>query len=181
MREERRESCMFGLGMIATIIIINVTYVTLYTIRLIFTMKAQRTLASALSIVEVFIYIVGLNIVLENIDKPLNILAYCIGYGLGVFLGSKIEEWIALGYVTLQIVVDNENTNLPNVLRERGYGVTSWLGDGRDGPRLVMQVLAKRKNEKKLYDTINEIAPRAFVVSYEPRFFKGGFWTKRVR
>ncbi len=172
---------MFGLGMIATIIIINVTYVTLYTIRLIFTMKAQRTLASALSIVEVFIYIVGLNIVLENIDKPLNILAYCIGYGLGVFLGSKIEEWIALGYVTLQIVVDNENTNLPNVLRERGYGVTSWLGDGRDGPRLVMQVLAKRKNEKKLYDTINEIAPRAFVVSYEPRFFKGGFWTKRVR
>lgn len=172
---------MFDLGMIATIIVINVTYVTLYTIRLIFTMKAQRLLASILSVAEVFIYLVGLNIVLENIDKPLNILAYCVGFGLGVYLGSKIEEWLALGYITLQIVVDSESTRLPVVLREKGYGVTSWPADGKDGQRIVMQVLAKRNNEKKLYNTINEISPKAFVISYEPRFFKGGFWTKRIR
>lgn len=172
---------MFDYEIIAAIIIINVTYVTLYTVRLIFTMKAQRLLASILSIVEVFIYLVGLNIVLDNIDKPLNIIAYCFGFGLGVYLGSKIEEWLALGYVTLQIVVDSESTRLPLVLREKGYGVTSWLAEGRDGQRIVMQVLAKRNNEKKLYNLINETAPKAFIISYEPRYFKGGFWTKRIR
>lgn len=172
---------MFDFSIIGTIIVINVAYVSLYTIRLIFTMKAQRLLASMLSVAEVFIYLIGLNIVLDNIDKPLNILAYCLGYGLGVYLGSKIEEWLALGYILLQIVVDTESTRLPGVLREKGFGVTSWPADGRDGPRIVMQVLAKRKNEKKLYHTINEVSPKAFVISYEPRYFKGGFWTRRVR
>lgn len=171
---------MFDYGIIGTIIVINVIYVSLFTIRLIFVMKGKRLLASSLSVVEVFVYLIGLNIVLDNIDKPLNIVAYCIGFGLGVFLGSKIEDWLALGYITLQIVVDYEHTVLPEVLREKGYGVTSWLADGKDGQRLVMQVLAKRYHERRLYAAIQEVAPRAFIISHEPRFFAGGFWTRRL-
>src|SRR5690554_3056327 len=104
-------------------------------------MKGYRLLASMISMFEVFIYLIGLTIVLDNIDKPLNIMAYCLGFAGGVYLGAKIEEWLALGYVTLQIVVDNESTQLPVVLRKKGYGVTSWLADGKDGQRMVMQVL----------------------------------------
>ncbi|CAM3380636.1 DUF2179 domain-containing protein [Marinicrinis lubricantis] len=167
--------------MIGTIAVINIVYVSLFTVRLIFVMKNYRSLAAAISMVEVFVYLMGLNIVLDNIDEPINLAAYCIGFGLGVFLGSKIEEWLALGYVTAQIVVDSESSKLPAALRERGFGVTSWLADGRDGHRLVMQVLAKRSHEKKLIATVNEIAPKAFYISYEPRFFKGGFWTRRLR
>lgn len=144
-------------------------------------MKSRRALATAISMIEVFVYLMGLTIVLNNIENPLNIIAYCVGWGSGVWLGIKIEEWMALGYCTLQIVVDSGSTSLPVTLRERGYGVTSWLAEGKDGPRLVMQVLAKRNNEKKLLRTINELAPKAFVISYEPRFFRGGFWTKRLK
>ncbi|MFD2672545.1 DUF2179 domain-containing protein [Marinicrinis sediminis] len=167
--------------MILTIVVINVVYVSVFTIRLIFVMKSYRTLASLLSMFEVLVYLVGLNIVLDNIDNPFNLAAYCIGFGAGVYMGSKIEEWLALGYITAQIVVDNESSKLIAVLREKGFGVTSWLADGKDGHRLVMQVLAKRSNEKKLLNTINEVAPKAFYISHEPRFFKGGFWTRRLR
>ncbi len=138
-------------------------------------------LATFISMVEVFVYLMGLTIVLNNIDNPLNIVAYCVGWGSGVWLGIKIEEWMALGYSILQIVVDSGSTSLAVTLRERGFGVTSWLAEGKDGPRLVMQVLAKRANEKKLLKSINELAPKAFVISYEPRYFRGGFWTKRLR
>ncbi|RXT04895.1 DUF2179 domain-containing protein [Ammoniphilus sp. CFH 90114] len=172
---------MDGLGIIATIFIINIVYVSLFTIRLIFVMKGQRLLASFLSMIEVFVYLIGLNIVLANIDKPLNLLAYCIGWGTGVYLGSKIEEWLALGYVTIQIVVDSSETNLPSVLRDKGYGVTSWLAEGKDGNRITMLVLAKRSNEKKLLNAVEQLAPKAFVISYDPRYFKGGFWTKRLK
>ena len=171
---------MIDLGMIGIIVCVNIAYVSLFTVRLIFVMKGYRMYASLLSMFEVFIYLIGLNIVLENIDKPLNLLAYCIGFGTGVYLGSKIEEWLALGYVTMQVVVDSKSTNLPTFLREKGYGVTSWVADGKDGQRMVMQILAKRNHEKKFYQTMDELAPRAFVISYEPRFFRCGFWTRRL-
>lgn len=171
---------MSGLSMIVTIVVINIIYVSLFTIRLLFVMKGQKVLASLISVVEVFVYLIGLNIVLDNIDKPHNLIAYCLGWGTGVYLGSKIEEWLALGYITVQITIDQKTMKVPDLLREKGFGVTSWPAEGRDGHRIVMQVLAKRSNEKKLMQTIETIAPSAFVISYEPRYFRGGFWTKRL-
>lgn len=171
---------MIELDMILIIIAINVIYVTVHTVRLILLMKSYQVQASLLSMIEVFIYLVGLNIVLENIDNYFNIAAYCIGFGGGIYLGGKIEAWLALGYVTMQIVVDSKSTRLPVILREKGYGVTSWIADGKDGQRMVMQVLAKRSHEKKFYRTMEKLAPKAFVISYEARFFRGGFWTRRL-
>jgi len=139
---------MNGINMIVTIVVINVVYVSLFTIRLLFVMKGQNILASLVSIVEVYTYLMGLNIVLENIDEVQNLIAYCLGWGSGVYLGSKIEKWLALGYIAVQIVIDKQEEDIPIVLREKGFGVTSWLADGRDGNRIVMQVLAKRTNEK---------------------------------
>jgi uncharacterized protein YebE (UPF0316 family) len=168
------------LKMMLIIFVINIVYVSLFTMRIILVMKSQQLLAAALSVVEVLVYLIGLNLVLNSIDDPFNLFAYCIGYGTGVLLGGKIEQWLALGYITLQIVVDQGESKLPIILRDKGYGVTSWTAEGKDGLRLVMQVLAKRSNENKLYKQIHEISPRAFIISYEPRFFRGGFWTKRI-
>ncbi|WP_282942135.1 DUF2179 domain-containing protein [Paenibacillus sp. RC67] len=172
---------MNALETIITIVVMNVVYVSLFTIRIILVMKARRVLASFISMFEVFVYLMALNIVLQNINEPLNLAAYCIGWGAGVWLGIKIDEWIALGYSILQIVVNYESTQLPLTLRDKGFGVTSWMAEGRDGPRLVMQVLTKRNQEKRLMQLIHDLAPKAFVISYEPRTFRGGFWTKRLK
>jgi uncharacterized protein YebE (UPF0316 family) len=154
------------------------TYVSIFTLRLILVIKGKRTIAALLSMIEVFIYLVGLQIVLQNLSSPIYIAAYCIGFGLGVFLGSRIEEALALGYSVVQVIADTVNTSLPDQLRASGYGVTVWQGEGRNGPRLVMQVLVKRSAERKLLDAISATAPKAFVISHEPRHFRGGFWAK---
>lgn len=166
------------LWIIALILGINVTYVSIFTLRLILVIKGKRTTAALLSMIEVFIYLVGLKIVLQNLSSPVYIAAYCIGFGIGVYLGSRIEEALALGYSVVQVIADSVNTSLPDQLRGKGYGVTVWQGEGRNGPRLVMQVLVKRSAEKKLLDTISATAPKAFVISHEPRHFRGGFWAK---
>lgn len=163
-----------------TIFTINIVYVSFFTVRMIMVMKGQKLLASLISTVEIFVYLMGLSLVLDNLDNPLNLASYCIGWGTGVYVGSKIEEKLALGYVTVQIVLDSAQTDISRILREKGYGVTSWEANGKDGQRVVMHVLAKRRNERKLYDTIKDLAPKAFVISYEPKFFQGGFWTKRI-
>lgn len=172
---------MSPVEMVLTIIVINVGYVSISTVRFIFVMKSRRKTAALISTVEIFTYLMGLNLVLKHIHQPVNLAAYCIGWGGGVFLGSKIESWLALGYVTFQIVVDTTKTHLPQVLRERGYGVTSWAAEGRDGMRLSMMVLAKRSNERKLMALIDEVSPNAFVVAHDLKSFRGGFWTKKLR
>lgn len=170
-----------GITFIGIIIGINILYVSFFTLRMLMVIKGYRLLASLLAMVEVFVYLKGLELVLDNLDNPINLAAYCIGWGLGVFVGSKIEEYLALGYVTVQVVVDSLEMELPGKLREQGFGVTSWVAEGRDGPRLMMQVLTKRSNEQKLWKLVTSIAPKAFIVSFEPKNLKGGFWVKRLR
>lgn len=168
-------------SIILLIIIINVAYMTLTTLRLILVIKGYKVVASFLSMAEVFIYLMGLTIVLDNLENPFNIAAYCIGWGLGVYCGSIIENRLALGYVVFEVIVDSLEIELPIHIRAKGYGVTSWVADGKDGKRLCMKVLAKRKNEQKLKDYIKSLSPKAFIISYEPSRFNGGFLLKSTK
>lgn len=168
-------------SIILLIILINVTYMTLTTLRLILVIKGYRGIASFLSMAEVFVYLTGLTLVLDNLDEPLNIVAYCIGWGLGVYCGSIIESRLALGYVVFEVIADSLEIELPSHIRAKGYGVTSWVADGKDGKRICMKVLAKRKNEQKLKKYILNISPKAFIISYEPTRFNGGFLVKSTQ
>ncbi|NLO98082.1 MAG: DUF2179 domain-containing protein [Peptococcaceae bacterium] len=166
--------------LVLLIMAINITYVSLTTIRLILMIKALRGFASLLSVVEVLVYITGLSIILTNLNSVWNIAAYCIGYGIGVYVGSRIEEKLALGYITAQVIFYTVNDDAPQKLRQEGFGVTTWLGEGRDGPRMVMLVLAKRNRQKELLKLIDSYCPSAFVLFNEPKNFRGGFWTKKI-
>lgn len=167
--------------MVLIILAINIVYVSFFTIRMILTLKGQKYLAAALSTIEVVIYIVGLGLVLDNLNKIQNLIAYAVGYALGVLVGTKIEEWLALGYVTVQVITNRYDESLPNKLRDEGFGVTSWMGEGRDGPRLMMDILTRRKTQQDLYNYILAFDSKAFIISHEPKHFHGGFWVKGLK
>ncbi|MFZ3579640.1 DUF2179 domain-containing protein [Virgibacillus sp. DJP39] len=167
--------------MVAIILIINVVYVSLYTLRMILTLKGRQYIAAFISMFEIVVYVIGLGLVLDNLDQIQNIVAYALGFGIGVVVGSKIEEKLALGYITVNVISTDPNLEFTRKLRDKGYGVTSWFAYGMDGDRLAMQILTPRKYELKLYETIKTIDPKAFIISYEPKQINGGFWVKQVR
>ncbi|WP_198949186.1 DUF2179 domain-containing protein [Lottiidibacillus patelloidae] len=167
--------------MIGLILLINIVYVSFFTIRMILTLKGQRYLAAFISVFEVIIYVIGLGIVLENLDNLYNLIAYATGYGLGVLVGMKIEEKLALGYIKVNVIVKDVNTEIPRILRDKGYGVTSWIANGLEGERLMIEILTSRKSEVDLYNTVKKIDEKAFIISHEPKAFYGGFWVKKVR
>lgn len=174
---------MLGNAVVVVIIIltINIVYVTFSTVRMILTLKGRRYLAAFVSTFEVVIYIIGLGLVLDNLNAIQNIIAYAVGYAIGIIVGSKIEEKLALGYITVNVVSSNPDIEFTKKLREQGYGVTSWSSYGMDGDRLSMQILTPRKYELKLYESIKKLDPKAFIISYEPKRIHGGFWVKQVR
>ncbi|MDV2886779.1 DUF5698 domain-containing protein [Alkalihalophilus pseudofirmus] len=170
-----------ALIMVLTILIINVVYVTLFTVRMIFTLKGQRYLAAGVSVIEILVYVIGLSLVLDNLDQPQNLIAYALGYGIGVIIGMKVEEKLALGYITVNVITKEYEPDIPNALRDKGYGVTNWVAYGREGERLMMEILTSRRSEQNLYQTVKELDPKAFIISHEPKAFFGGFWVKGIR
>ena len=167
--------------MVTIILLINITYVSFFTIRMILTLKGYRYTAAFISMLEVVIYVVGLGLVLENLNQIQNLVAYAVGYGLGVIVGMKIEEKLALGYITVNVIAKEYDLDLPKLLREKGYGVTSWKAQGLEGDRIAIQILTPRKYELSLYATLKEIDPKVFIIAYEPKTIYGGFWVKTVK
>lgn len=167
--------------MVAAIFVINVCYVTFLTMRTILTLKGYRYMAAIVSFLEVLVYVVGLGLVMSSLDQIQNIIAYALGFSVGIIVGMKIEEKLALGYTVINVTSAEHELDLPRQLRDVGYGVTHYTAYGRDGARIVMQILTPRRYEAKLIETVNQIDAKAFVIAYEPRTIHGGFWARGVR
>ncbi|MRH44901.1 DUF2179 domain-containing protein [Aquibacillus halophilus] len=170
-----------ALVMIVIILSVNVFYVSFSTMRVILTLKGRRYIAAFIGMFEITIYTLGLGLVLGNLDRIENLVAYALGYGIGVIVGSMIEEKLALGYITVNVISADPELTFTKQLRDKGYGVTSSYAYGMDGDRLSMQILTPRKYELQLYEVIKNIDPKAFIISYEPKQIHGGFWVKQVR
>ncbi|MGX7195224.1 DUF2179 domain-containing protein [Enterococcus olivae] len=172
------------LKMLLMIFFINFIYVTLSTIRLLLTMKGYRLIAPVVSMFEIIIYVLGLSLVLDSLDNPVNLIVYALGFAIGIGFGIRIEDRMALGYTMVTAILPStskEEDTLPATLRAEGYGVTVSYGEGLEGPRLMLEILSPRNKEKQLYQTIHSVESRAFIISYEPKHISGGFWTKKVR
>lgn len=167
--------------LLGQIFLINLLYITLNTIRVILTMRGYRKAAPLLAIIEVTIYTVGLSLVMEYLSNPIYLIAYALGFGVGIYTGMLIEDRLALGYSVIHIITDSLDHSLAENLRELGYGVTIETGYGRDGERLILTALAPRSKETQLFKAIGELSPTAFYYSSEAKYIKGGFWTKSIR
>lgn len=166
---------------IILILLLQLIYVPLLTLRTIFLVKNMTTVAAILGFMEALIYVSGLSLVFSGDQGPLAMLVYALGFGLGIFVGGIVENKLAIGYNSFTVNLMNKNTDLINHLRNEGFGVTVFEGEGRDSKRYSLDILTKRNREQELLDLIDEYEPTSFIVSYEPRRFKGGFLVNSMK
>src|SRR5690625_502713 len=124
--------------MIVIILAINIVYVSLSTVRMILTLKGQKYIAATIGTFEIMLYTIGLGLVLDNLDRIENLIAYGIGYGIGVIVGAKIEERLALGYISVNVISTETDLNLKITIVEGCFGVKSWVLYGMDGNGVAM-------------------------------------------
>ena len=160
---------------ILLILLLQLIYVPLLTLRTIFLVKNMTVIASLLGFAEAFVYVFGLSLVFSGEQGPLAMLVYALGFGLGIVIGGVIENKLAIGYNNFAVNLMDKNTALIDHLRKEGFGVTVYEGEGRDSKRYRLDILTKRNREEELLDLIDQYEPKSFIVSYEPRRFKGGF------
>ncbi len=87
------------------------------------------------------------------------VVAYALGKTLGVFIGNKIEDRLALGTLEVDVFFNNKNKmiKIAEKLREEGYTVNNFLARGNNGGRRYkVEVVISRKEFKVLEDIMNE-------------------------
>ncbi len=164
------------------IFIARVTDMSLFTLRMLFLVKGRRLTAAALGFVEVIIYITALGKVVNGLSDYRNLLAYALGYACGNYLGSYLEEKLAVGKLTAQIVCSHcDRHQLAEKLRQEGFGVTVVEGEGKHGKRHILNVMLARKNVRKLYNVVESTESNPFVTIFDIKSIKGGYFTKMRR
>lgn len=166
---------------ILMILLLQLLYVPCFTLRTIFIVKQLRTQATLLGAVESLIYIFGLSLVFDGEQSFWSMIVYALGFSIGIYIGTLIEEKLAIGYTCIQVNIPTLNQPLIDKLREEGYVVTVFEGTGRDSIRYKLEILTKRNQEEGLYEMIEEYQPNAFIITYEPRKFKGGYLLKAMK
>ncbi len=149
--------------------------VSLSTVRILMLTRGKRLPAAILGFFEVSIYITALSQVVGSLDKPWKILVYALGFSCGTLVGGYLEEKMAVGYTFVELVPKNQPLELVTALRDENFGVTLLEGEGRSGPRYILNIILRRKDLSRLRAVIDRVDPDAFYTILDARGTKGGY------
>ena len=158
------------------IFFIRVLNMALDTVRMLTVMRGMRTITWILGVLQTALLLVALGSVLNDLNNPLYIAAYSIGFGTGNVVGMQLEKRLAFGYINITIISPDEGGKIANTLRDQGHAVTEIPARGKDGSVKVIECSVQRKYAKEVQDIALECDPKAFITSRDIQRIWRGYW-----
>jgi uncharacterized protein YebE (UPF0316 family) len=156
------------------IFLARVSDVTIGTLRIVFVSKGMKYLAPVLGFFEVFIWLLAMSKIMQNLDNWLYYIAYSGGFATGNFVGLILEERLALGHVNLRIITQKDGSELIRRLAAEGFGVTQIEAVGSQGKVHVIYCTIKRTAYPEVIPIIYQCNPNAFYTIEDIRFINKG-------
>lgn len=135
----------------------------LSTLRLIVVANGKKKLGAILQGIISLVWIIVTGIVIVDINKDiLKIVFFCIGSIVGSYLGSIIEEKIALGSNMLICIV---NEKFENIIKQKlnNFKITTICE--KNNSYSILLIVLKRKEITKISKTIKNIDNEAIIIS----------------
>jgi uncharacterized protein YebE (UPF0316 family) len=144
------------------IFISRIVDVTIGTIRIVMVSKGHKTWAPILGFFEVFIWLVAITRIIQNLDNWLCYFAYAGGFATGNYIGLLIEERMAIGIVKIQIITIKDARNLITNLKSAGYGITHHEAHGANEDVSIIYSIINRNEIHKVEEIVKSTNPKAF-------------------
>lgn len=137
----------------------------LATLRLIVVSNGKKKLGAILQFVVTLIWIILTGTVLMGLQKDIfKAIAFAFGALFGSYLGSVLEEKMALGTNVFMVEIDNNKANeLIKVLEKEKFQI-SKIKSGNDG-NIILMITGARKQTKKVVSIINGVDSEAIILS----------------
>ncbi len=136
--------------------------VSLGTMRIVFISRGIKYMAPLVGFFEVIIWLLAIRVVMQNLNNIACYLAYGAGFATGTYVGLFIEKKLAIGKTLIRIITQKDAEQLINLLRSKGFGVTSMEAQGKDGKVHVIYSVINRNDVEKITEFIQKYNPRAF-------------------
>ena len=105
---------------------------------------------------------------------------YALGFAIGNYMGSLLEEKLGIGLSQVQIIVKADHgVALAETLRGEGYAVTLVLGEGKNLERYILFMYVKRKRVHHLLEVAKECQKNAVITVMDTKPLYGGFGIRK--
>ena len=147
------------------IVLLRTVDVSLMAVRITFAVDGRRGVAALIGFMEATTFAVAAALVLSSLGDPIRIVAYGIGFALGQYIGVSVATRLRHGMVTIRIFAPAavETPSLSEALRERGFRVTVFDAQGRDGPVDVLHLVTDRRQVPRIMDVCRPFGDGCFV------------------
>ncbi|TFG17536.1 MAG: DUF2179 domain-containing protein [Promethearchaeota archaeon] len=161
------------------IVAARIADVSLQTLRIIFTSRDKIKIAPIIGFFEVFIWLLAIGQLFDNLTNILYYAAYASGFAIGNFAGIYIDRKLSIGLLNLQLIVGEQPDRLLKSLKEAGYGLTVLTAQGYRN--ILVQLVIRRKNLKEVSAIIEKHYKNAFVTMQQVHSVKGGVFPPPIR
>lgn len=141
--------------------------VSLGTLRINYIGKGKQLLPPLLGFVEVFIWIVVVSHLVNQVSNLSGYLAYAAGFATGTYVGMLIEKRLAIGTLIVRAIVSGEEAGLVQSLKNAGYGVTFFDANGATGPVKVIYTVINRRELDAVVYMLQATNPQIFYTVEE--------------
>jgi uncharacterized protein YebE (UPF0316 family) len=141
----------------------RVVDVSMGTLRTITVVQGRIRLSVVLGFFEVLVWITAVSQVITGVkDSPVLLLAYAAGFATGNAVGILLERRLALGAVVVRIISIETGNAIANALRADGWALTTFLGEGRDGPVTLIYLTCPRRELDAILVRARAVDPEVF-------------------
>ncbi|MFG0252157.1 MAG: DUF2179 domain-containing protein [Phycisphaerales bacterium JB038] len=138
--------------------------VSMGTLRTLWMVQGRKLAVFVLGFVEILIWVLAVSKVIQNLgEEPVYALVYAFGFASGNYIGLLIDQKLAYGEQVLRIFC-REGKGVAQQLREQGFGVTVFKGEGRDSDVDMLFVETKRKRSPQVIGTARKLDPMCYYV-----------------
>lgn len=172
---------MSGIVLYLVILVLKIIEVSMATLRIVLITKDERVKGAIIAFFEVILWVILVSTVLTNITKdPVKVLVYALGFSIGNFLGSKLENYLAIGTTNIEVITHKADGKLVSKkLRNEGYAVTEVLACGMNDKRVILYLHVPRKKVKPTVSLIQKMKSDVVITIHDIKPVYGGYKTLR--
>jgi uncharacterized protein YebE (UPF0316 family) len=159
----------FQLGTLLLGIVIclaRIVDVSMGTMRTISIVQGRTRIAFVLGFLEVSIWLMVISAVVNDVmTKPLLGIFYALGFSTGNVVGIKLERRLAFGHIIFRVISTCNGRKIADTVRDSGYAVTTFEGEGKCGPVTMLYVVCRRRDLNEIIPLVKSIEPDAFYIT----------------
>lgn len=159
------------------IFFVRILDVSLGTVRTIMTVRGKNLIATIIGFIEVTIWFLVVKDALNSDSNSLFIVfSYAGGYAVGTYIGGILSGFIK-SKLCIQIIINQQDINLIDELRNNGYAVSVMDVKGYDTESKYMLLMEIDSDKfKKLEKIVHNCNEKIFMMVNETKYVKNGYF-----